>query len=167
MAKNGSNEEAAPVPEGAAEEGADFKYIVRIANTDLDGNRTAEMGLTGLAGVGRRMARVICTDAGLDRTRKLGDLSDEEVDLLETTVMSIADTTPDWMLNRRKDLDTGKNMHVVSSEVKLMRQEDINIMKKIRSYKGVRHESGHKVRGQRTSSNGRRGLTLGVTRKKR
>ncbi|NIP35130.1 MAG: 30S ribosomal protein S13, partial [Thermoplasmata archaeon] len=36
-----------------------------------------------------------------------------------------------------------------------------------RAYKGIRHERGHKVRGQRLKSNGRTGLVLGVTRKKR
>ena len=48
----------------------------------------------------------------------------------------------------------------------MINQEDVNRMKKTRSYKGIRHESGHKVRGQRTSSNGRRGSTIGVVRKK-
>jgi small subunit ribosomal protein S13 len=47
----------------------------------------------------------------------------------------------------------------------LIKREDINTMKKIRSYVGIRHERGHKVRGQRTKSTGRKGLTVGVKRK--
>jgi small subunit ribosomal protein S13 len=45
-------------------------------------------------------------------------------------------------------------------------KDDINRLKMIRCYRGVRHESGHKVRGQRTRSNGRKGLTLGVSKNK-
>ena len=45
-------------------------------------------------------------------------------------------------------------------------EDDINRMKKVKSYKGIRHASGHKVRGQRTYSNGRRGLALGVSKRK-
>jgi len=45
-------------------------------------------------------------------------------------------------------------------------QDDINRMKRIRSYKGIRHEKGKKVRGQRTRSNGRKGLAVGVIKKR-
>ncbi len=45
-------------------------------------------------------------------------------------------------------------------------RDDINLMKMIRCYKGIRHEQGQKVRGQRTRSNGRTGMTMGVIRKK-
>jgi small subunit ribosomal protein S13 len=48
----------------------------------------------------------------------------------------------------------------------MVREEDINLMRKIRCYKGIRHETGQKVRGQRTKSTGRTGLTVGVKRKK-
>jgi small subunit ribosomal protein S13 len=70
------------------------------------------------------------------------------------------------MCNRTKDYDTGEDLHVVSVELELLVQEDVNRLKKTRSYKGIRHENGHKVRGQRTSSNGRKGSTIGVIRKK-
>jgi len=46
----------------------------------------------------------------------------------------------------------------------LSRNEDINLMKKVRSYKGVRHDRGLRVRGQRSRSTGRKGKTVGVSR---
>jgi small subunit ribosomal protein S13 len=57
-------------------------------------------------------------------------------------------------------------MHIVGVDLEVRRKDDINLMKMIRSYKGVRHEEGQKVRGQRTRSNGRTGLTLGVMRQR-
>jgi small subunit ribosomal protein S13 len=57
-------------------------------------------------------------------------------------------------------------MHIVGVDLEVRRKDDINLMKMIRSYKGVRHEDGQKVRGQRTRSNGRTGLTLGVMRQR-
>ena len=69
------------------------------------------------------------------------------------------------MLNRQNDLDSGADVMVFGPELAMNVREDINLMKKIRCYKGIRHETGQKVRGQRTKSNGRTGLTVGVTKK--
>ena len=77
-----------------------------------------------------------------------------------------AENVPDWVLNRQKDYDTGEYIHTVSVDLKMLHDDDLNRMKKVKSYKGIRHASGHKVRGQRTYSNGRKGLALGVSRKK-
>jgi small subunit ribosomal protein S13 len=44
--------------------------------------------------------------------------------------------------------------------------DDINRMRRTRSYKGIRHDKGKKVRGQRTRSNGRKGLAVGVVKKR-
>ena len=57
-------------------------------------------------------------------------------------------------------------MNLVSNDLEIQLQDNVNLMRRIRSYKGIRHETGHKVRGQRTRSNGRKGLTIGVQRKK-
>ncbi|HIH28194.1 MAG TPA: 30S ribosomal protein S13, partial [Thermoplasmata archaeon] len=58
------------------------------------------------------------------------------------------------------------DIHLISTDVTSRLRDDINMMKMIRSYRGVRHEFGLKVRGQRTSSNGRKGLALGVSKRK-
>ena len=58
------------------------------------------------------------------------------------------------------------NTNVFSQEVKMTRDDDIARLAEMKTYRGIRHRSGHKVRGQRLRSNGRSGLTLGVQRKK-
>src|SRR3989449_370539 len=80
-------------------------------------------------------------------------------------VTKLGELFPPWMVNRPKDWESGLDLHLVGSEVEVRLRDDINLMKMIRSYKGVRHETGQKVRGQRTRSNGRTGLTVGVTKK--
>ena len=55
---------------------------------------------------------------------------------------------------------------LVDPYAQAVKNDDVNRMKKVKSYKGIRHSTGHKVRGQRTYSNGRKGLALGVSRRK-
>lgn len=146
--------------------GEDFQFLVRIASTDLDGKRTVANGLTGIKGVSDRLSRVIAAEAGLDRRKRLGDLSDEEISTLAETLDRVEDLVPGWMRNRQKDIDTGDDKHIIGSEIDLTLRDDLNILKKIRSWKGMRHEANLPVRGQRTKANGRTGLTVGVQRKK-
>jgi small subunit ribosomal protein S13 len=95
-----------------------------------------------------------------------GKLDDKNIADIEDTIINLNEHIPDWLLNRQKDYDTGEDIHSVSVELKMTNDEDLNRMKKVKSYRGIRHASGHKVRGQRTYSNGRKGLALGVSRKK-
>ena len=85
----------------------------------------------------------------------------EADDILAT----LTEKLPPWMVNRPNDPDTGADYHLFGSDVDLRLRDDINRMKMIRCYRGVRHEQGQKVRGQRTRSNGRTGLTVGVIKK--
>src|SRR5712691_6149317 len=127
----------------------DFRYIVRMANTD----------------VGIRVSEAIADLTGVPRAERLGNLSEEQTDKIEATLGNLGEAFPPWMVNRPKDWESGLDLHVVGSDVEVRLRDDINLMKMIRSYKGVRHETGQKVRGQRTRSNGRTGLTVGVTKK--
>jgi small subunit ribosomal protein S13 len=143
----------------------EIKHIVRIANTDLEGKKSVQYSLTGIKGINRRIARIISDRSNVNPTATIGYLDDEKIDSLKKTIEEIISILPTWMLNRRKDLLTGDDKHILGTEVLLTRREDLNTLKKTRSYRGVRHERGHKVRGQRTRSTGRRGLTVGVKRK--
>ncbi len=143
----------------------DFRYIVRMANTDLDGTRSVAYALTSIAGVGIRVSESLADLAGVPRYERLGNLSEEQTDKIETLLGNLGESVPDWMVNRPKDWETGLDMHVFGSDLEVRGRDDINLMKMIRSYKGVRHDTGQKVRGQRTRSNGRTGLTVGVTKK--
>ncbi len=70
------------------------------------------------------------------------------------------------MFNRKFDPQTGEHKHLIGSELKLAVKFNIDSMRKIRSYKGVRHELGLPVRGQRTRSSFRKGVIVGVIKKK-
>jgi small subunit ribosomal protein S13 len=143
----------------------EIKHIVRIANTDLEGKKSVQYSLTGIKGINRRIARIISDRSDVDPTATIGYLEDEMIDSLKRTIEEIESILPTWMLNRRKDLLTGDDKHILATDILLTKREDINTLKKTRSYTGVRHERGHKVRGQRTRSTGRKGLTVGVKRK--
>lgn len=145
--------------------GPDFKYIVRIANTDLDGTRPVVFALTGIKGVGVRIAESAVTALNLPAKEMLGNLSEQQIEELENNIMDLSKVLPPWMLNRQREWDSGTSSHILSTDIELKLREDINMMKMIRCYKGIRHEQGQKVRGQRTKSNGRTGLTVGVTKK--
>ena len=145
---------------------SDFKYIIRIANSDVSGEERLANALTSIRGIGPRISNAIVQKLKLNPNKLAGKLDDKNVVDIENAIMNLNDYVPDWLLTRQKDYDTGEALHPVSVELKMTHDEDLNRMKKVKSYKGIRHASGHKVRGQRTYSNGRKGLALGVSRKK-
>ena len=147
-------------------EDPDFKYIIRIANSDVSGEERLGFALTSIRGVGPRISNAIIQKLKLNPEELAGNLTDKNVDEIENAIGNISEFVPTWLLNRQKDYDTGENIHPVSVDLKMVHDDDLNRMKKVKSYKGIRHASGHKVRGQRTYSNGRRGLALGVSKRK-
>ena len=160
------NEEKKMRMEEEREEKEEFKHLVRILDTDLDGKRGVVYSLCGIKGIGRRVAEVIVASTGIDPGMRMGDLTDNKIEKLKSAINAAEKRLPLWMLNRRKDLLTGADKHILGADLMLQLQEDINLLRKIRSYRGIRHERGLKVRGQRTKSTGRRGLVVGVMRKK-
>lgn len=145
----------------------EFKGIVRIFGTDLNGEKPVELALTGIKGIGDIMAHGIVQKIQVSPTEKLGNLPDEKITEIEYILKNPQESgLPSWMLNRRRDYDTGKDIHLVGPELIISLREDLNRLKKIRSYRGIRHELGLPVRGQRTKSSFRKGRTLGVSRRK-
>ena len=146
--------------------GEDFKYIIRLSNTDIDGEKSVVYGLTTIKGIGLRMAALVTDETGIDRNKKVGDLKDPEIEKLQNAIDNLTKSAPKWMLNHRKDYESGEDIHLIGSDIDMRLRDEINIMKKIRSYRGIRHERGLPVRGQRTRANNRRGLALGVSKKR-
>ena len=145
----------------------DFQYIVRISSRDLDGERTVQLALADLKGIGIRLSQMIIKELDLPANKKIGELSEKELDLLREYIDTKQyEGIPSWAYNHRGEMVTGDDLNLVSNDLDIQINDDINAMKKIKSYRGVRHEKGKKVRGQRTRSNGRHGLTMGVQRKK-
>ncbi|PSP99350.1 30S ribosomal protein S13 [Halobacteriales archaeon QS_5_70_17] len=150
-------------PEGEdADEEEDIRYFVRIGQTDLDGTKTVERSLTDMNGIGRRTARIICQEADVDRTATFGRLDDDVIESVVDAVEQHADSVPEWLTNHQKGYFDGETTHEVGNDLQMTRRNDINRMKMIDSYRGVRHKRGQKVRGQRTKSTGRTEGTIGV-----
>ncbi len=156
---------AKPKKEAPKAEDENFNFIVRIANSDIDGHKRTVIGLQGIKGVGKRVSQIVARRANVDPTTKIGTLSDEKVKELEALVLTYYEYAPYWAVNRQMDYETGADMHLIGNDLDMIQKDDVNRMKMIRCYRGIRHETKHKVRGQRTRSNGRKGLTIGVQRK--
>jgi small subunit ribosomal protein S13 len=143
----------------------EFKHLVRISRKDVNGNKTFEYALTDIKGIGLSLSRTIGLILGFDLNEKIGYISDENVLKIEEILEDPKKFgIPDWMLNRRNDYATGETIHLIESDLDMMLREDLNRMKKIRSYKGRRHEVGLPVRGQRTKATFRHGSSVGVSR---
>ncbi|MFH0875897.1 MAG: 30S ribosomal protein S13 [archaeon] len=146
-----------------------FRHIVRLVNTDLDGNKPVYMAIRKIKGVGFMYANLVCHLSGVDRNAKIGSLDVANVDKVKH-VLENPDQykIPVWMKNRRKDYEIGKDKHLLDTNLLVAKDDDIKRLKKIKSYKGSRHTAGLPVRGQNTKSKHRRnkGKALGVTKKK-
>lgn len=145
----------------------EFRYIVRVAGTDVDGTKKLPYGLLKIRGISSRIADAVVKVAGFDPEVRAGNLTDVEIRKLEAIIKEPSRRgVPSWLLNRRKDLETGKDVHLTGSDLALRKREDITLMTDTRSWKGVRHSLGLKVRGQKTRTTGKKGRVVGVTRKK-
>jgi len=145
----------------------EFRHILRIIGTDVDGTLKMPYALKRIKGVNLTLANAILKKAGINPEKRAGFLTESEVERLEQI---IKDPTkfelPNWLLNRRKDLETGKDLHLIRADLDLSTKTDIKQMKEIKSWGGYRHAYGLKVRGQRTRTTGRKGKAVGVKVKK-
>ncbi len=141
--------------------------MVRLANMNLDGTKKVRNAIMGINGIGQSLSGSIVTVSGVDPNVMLGTLTDEQVGKLEDAMRNPSKYgIPSHMLNRRSDPATGEDKHLISSDLSFNVRGDIDFMKKIRCYKGIRHELGQPVRGQRTRSTFRTGMQMGVSKAK-
>lgn len=148
--------------EQPTDEDEDIQYFVRIGQTDLDGTKSVERALSEMNGIGQRAARIIAKEAAVDRRDVLGALDDDKIDEIVALVETYAEQVPDWLTNRQSSFFSDETRHEIGNDLEMSRRQDINRMQMINSYKGVRHQRGQKVRGQRTKSTGRTEGTIGV-----
>lgn len=143
-----------------------IRGIVRIAGTDLTGQKTLERALWKIKGVSHMYAHAVITVSKMQTDRKVGSLSKEELMQLEEIIKNpLKYGIPEFLINRPRDIRTGKPSHVVSSDLEIIRKFDIKRQTEMRTRRGIRHQYGLKVRGQSTHSTGRKGTSLGVKRK--
>ncbi|MGQ9544735.1 MAG: 30S ribosomal protein S13 [Candidatus Bathycorpusculaceae bacterium] len=144
----------------------DFRHILRITDTDVDGTLKTPYALRKIKGISLNLANAILKKAGINPDIRAGFLTETEVERIEEIINEPTKYgLPNWLLNRRKDLETGKDTHLISADLVLRTKMDIEQMKEIKSWRGYRHAYGLKVRGQRTRTTGRTGKALGVKKK--
>ncbi|PWA69488.1 Ribosomal protein S13 [Artemisia annua] len=145
----------------------DFQHILRVQNTNVDGKQKIMFAMTSIKGIGRRFANIVCKKADVDMNKRAGELSNAEIDNLMTIVANPRQfKIPDWFLNRKKDYKDGKYSQVTSNALDMKLRDDLERLKKIRNHRGLRHYWGLRVRGQHTKTTGRRGKTVGVSKKR-
>lgn len=142
---------------------SEFRPIVRLAGRDLDGTRKIVYALQDIKGLNVSLANAIVNALRIDPRVRLGQLSDSQLSELEKSLKDVRSLgLPSWLLNRRKDIETGEDKHLLESDLDFVIKNDIEREKAIGSWRGIRHSLGLKVRGQRTRTTGRKGQTVGV-----
>jgi len=133
---------------------------------DVQGTLKAVYALTEIKGVSLSLSNAILKKAGVNPDVRVGFLTETEIDKIEEIIKEpIKYNLPSWLFNKRKDAETGKDIHFISADLMLRTKTDIDQAKEIRSWRGYRHAYGLKVRGQRTKTTGRAGKALGVKKK--
>ncbi|MBR9682036.1 MAG: 30S ribosomal protein S13 [Candidatus Altiarchaeota archaeon] len=145
----------------------EMRHLVRIASSEIKGELPTKLALTHIKGIGDVMADAVMKVLNLEPTHTFGMLDDAEIERIEKCVLDPrGHGIPLHLLNARKNTITGTDTHFVGPELIIHKKQVLDKMKKTKSYKGMRHAYGLKVRGQKTKSTGRRGKAMGVSRKK-
>lgn len=144
------------------------KSIIRVADTDLNAEKAVIHAIKGIKGIGHTMAKAVCVAAGINPKIKLKELDEEKLKKLEDVIKDpLKFGIPSFLVNRRKDRESGKDIHLIGSDVEIVQKFDIERYISLRTYRGWRHMLGQPVRGQRTRSHFReRGKVVGVMKKK-
>lgn len=139
--------------------------IVRILSKDIEGGKQVLAGLAEIKGMSWSFANAVCNKLNIDKNSKIGDIKEEKINEIKEFVKN--PDIPSFLINRRNDLDSGENKHLMGSNLDLRKSFDIKRERKIKSYKGFRHALGLTVNGQRTRGNFRKNKSKGVGIKKK
>lgn len=139
--------------------------VIRILSQDIRGNINIYAGLTKIKGISWSMSNAICNALKINKEKKVEEMNEDELKKLSEFIKN--PHVPNFLLNRNSDFETGKNLHLNGTSLELQTEFDIKRMKKIKSYKGIRHLVNQPVRGQRTKSHFRKNKTKSVGVKKK
>ncbi len=156
-----------PKKDKKTEEKEQVLEIVRVLSTDLDGKKKIKNSLRKIKGISFMVAKIFCEKACVDPGKLTGKLTEKEIKSLEEVITNPTKfEIPSHILNFRNDPQTGKDFHFTGAELQIKTRNVIGDMKKLGSYRGMRHRSGLPVRGQRTRSSFRKQKSVGVSKKK-
>ena len=142
-----------------------YENLIRILGNDIPGERKTLIGLTQIRGIGYMFANAMLQILKINPDSRIGTLSEDEVSSIEKMIQDPkSQNFPIWFLNRQKDIETGDDMHLVTSDIAFQIRNDVEREKGVFSWRGYRHMYGLKVRGQRTRCTGRKGGAVGVAK---
>ena len=142
-----------------------YENLVRILGNDIHGELNMLIGLSQIKGIGYMFANSMLQVLKISPHQKIGNLTAEQVSAIEKIIQDPkAANFPIWFLNRRQDIETGEDMHLVTSDIAFNIRNDVEREKALFSWRGYRHMYGLKVRGQRTRCTGRKGGAVGVAK---
>ena len=123
------------------------------------------IGLRQIKGIGYMFANSMLQVFKINPHQKVGNLTTEQISSIEKIIQNPKDVNfPIWFLNRRQDIETGEDLHLVTSDIAFNIRNDVEREKTLFSWRGYRHMYGLKVRGQRTRCTGRKGGAVGVAK---
>ena len=138
--------------------------MIRILGNDIPGDKKMVVGLTQIKGIGYMFANTMLSILKINSNQRIGHLTDEQISSIENVIKNPSANFPSWFLNRRKDIETGENQHLLTSDIAFAIRNDVEREKTTGSWRGYRHMYGLKVRGQRTRCTGRKGGAVGVAK---
>jgi small subunit ribosomal protein S13 len=142
---------------------AEYKHILRIAGKDIEGGKKLIVALSQVRGLGYNLSQVIVQSLNINPNLRVGFLSEREISDIETAIRNPGQIgVPSFYLNRRKNMDTGLDTHLLTSDLDFTISNDIEREKTVYSWRGYRHMFGLKVRGQCTRTSGRKAGAVGV-----
>jgi small subunit ribosomal protein S13 len=143
----------------------EYNHIIRIVGNDIPGEKKVLLGLTQIRGIGYNFANAILDSLKIDSNTNIGYLSESQVQSIEQILNDpLSANFPTWFVNRRKDMETGNDKHLITSDIEFTVRNDVERERLTSSWRGYRHMFGLKVRGQRTRTSGRKGGAVGVAK---
>lgn len=139
--------------------------LVRVLGKDIRGDTKIGTALTKINGISWTLSNAICKILKLNKKQRIQDFGKEGLAQIEEFVKN--PKIPSFLKNRQKDFDDGEDKHISGVDLKLRKEFDIKRMRKIKSYKGIRHAVNLPVRGQRTKANFRRNRKQSVAAAKK
>ena len=153
------------VTENLAYLSSEYENLIRIIGNDIPGEKKTLIGLTQIRGLGYMFANSILQILKINPDSRIGTLSAEQVSSIEKIIEDPKSANfPTWFLNRQQDVETGADLHLVTSDIAFNIRNDVEREKGVFSWRGYRHMYGLKVRGQRTRCSGRKGGAVGVAK---
>lgn len=107
---------------------------MRIAGINIPDNKKVEISLTYLYGVGRPLARKILEATKINMDKRAKDLTPEEMNKIKNFI---------------------EKNYKIEGELRQLIKQNVNLLKELQAYRGIRHLRHLPVRGQRTRTNSR------------